>query len=442
MNNKFWKNKKVFITGHTGFKGSWLVMLLNEMGAEVSGYALMPPTEPSLFEVTKLSDLCEHNIGDIRDYKLLSATMAAWQPDIVIHMAAQPLVRESYIKPLETYEINVMGTANLLEAVRNCPSVRAVVVVTTDKCYQNNEWAWGYRENDRLGGYDPYSNSKACSELVVSAYRQSFFKVNSEKRIVKGCSSEEVSSESLKVKGCSSEIACSENDLSAFSFQLSALPPAIATARAGNVIGGGDWAKDRLIPDILRSIEACEPVRIRNPYSIRPWEHVLEPLAGYLQLAENLYTQGHKFAGAWNFGPSDDDAKPVEWIVERMCNLWNGSLEVNGEPLKVKGCSSEISGSEQSESISAFSFQLLALKDAALPAATYVIDEGDHPHEANYLKLDCSKSRQELNWQPRWNLLQTLGKIVEWHSAYINREDMRKASQQQIEEYLAKSLKI
>ena len=375
MNREFWKSKRVFITGHTGFKGSWLVMLLNEMGAKVCGYALTPPTEPSLFDVAKLHELCEHNIGDVRDYQLLLATMATWQPEIVIHMAAQPLVRESYIKPLETYEINVMGTANLLEAVRNCPSVRSVVVVTTDKCYQNNEWAWGYRENDRLGGYDPYSNSKACSELVVSAYRQSYFQ----------------------------SLAASGQRL------------AVATARAGNVIGGGDWAKDRLIPDILRAIEAGEPVRIRNPYSIRPWEHVLEPLAGYLQLAENLYTEGQKFAEAWNFGPSDDDAKPVEWIVERMCGLWN-----------------------EDQSCKATKLQSFKGADAALPAATYAIDDGEHPHEANYLKLDCSKSRQELGWQPRWNLLQTLGKIVEWHRGYISKEGMRVISQKQIEEYLAK----
>ncbi|MFA6074224.1 MAG: CDP-glucose 4,6-dehydratase [Negativicutes bacterium] len=364
MNRKFWKNKKVFITGHTGFKGSWLVMMLNELGAEICGYALTPPTEPSLFDIAKLSELCEHNIGDVRDYRQLSTIMGNYQPEIVIHMAAQPLVRESYVKPLETYEINVMGTANLLEAVRNCPSVRSVVVVTTDKCYQNNEWAWGYRENDRLGGYDPYSNSKACSELVVSAYRQSYFRLSEENSGLRTHDSELISA------------------------------PAVATARAGNVIGGGDWAKDRLVPDILRSIEAGEPVRIRNPYSIRPWEHVLEPLAGYLQLAENLYTEGHKFAEAWNFGPSDEDAKPVEWIVERMCQLWNSG-------------------------------------------ATYIVDDGDHPHEAHYLKLDCSKSRQELGWKPRWNLSETLGKIVDWHVAYINREDIRRICQQQIEEYLA-----
>ncbi|MEI6286677.1 MAG: CDP-glucose 4,6-dehydratase [Bacillota bacterium] len=392
MTREFWKSKRIFITGHTGFKGSWLVMMLNEMGAEVCGYALTPPTEPSLFDVTKLSDMCEHNIGDIRDYQRLLATLTTWQPEIVIHMAAQPLVRESYVKPLETYEINVMGTANLLEAVRNCPSVRAVVVVTTDKCYQNNEWAWGYRENDRLGGYDPYSNSKACSELVVSAYRQSFFQppVGEE---LSSCQVVKLSSDSTEKSDC----------ISAFSFQLSAFVPAIATARAGNVIGGGDWAKDRLIPDILRAIEAGEPVRIRNPYSIRPWEHVLEPLAGYLQLAENLYTHGHKFAEAWNFGPSDDDAKPVEWIVERMCGLWNDQLPTTNHQ----------------------------------PPAAYCVDDGEHPHEANYLKLDCSKSRQELGWQPSWNLSQTLEKIVEWHRAYINREDMRELSFKQIEKYLA-----
>ena len=397
MNIEFWKNKRVFITGHTGFKGSWLVLLLNEMGAKVCGYALTPPTEPSLFNVANLSELCEHHIGDIRDYRLLLATMATWQPEIVVHMAAQPLVRESYAKPLETYEINVMGTANLLEAVRNCPSVRSVVVVTTDKCYQNNEWAWGYRENDRLGGYDPYSNSKACSELVVSAYRQSYFQP---------LVGDELSSSQVVKLSC--DVTEESNGISAFT-------PAIATARAGNVIGGGDWAKDRLIPDILRAIEVGEPVRIRNPFSIRPWEHVLEPLAGYLRLAENLYTEGHKFAEAWNFGPSDDDAKPVEWIVERMCRLWN-----------------------EAQSCKATKLQSFKGVDTALPAATYAIDDGEHPHEANYLKLDCSKSRQELGWQPRWNLSQTLEKIVEWHRGYISKEGMRVISQKQIEEYLAK----
>ena len=363
MNKHFWLNKKVLVTGHTGFKGSWLIMLLKIFGADVCGYALKPPTQPSLFEMAKLRELCEHNIGDIRDYNALFSVMTEFQPELVIHMAAQPLVRESYEKPLETYETNVMGTANLLEAVRHCPSVRAVVAITTDKCYQNNEWAWGYRENDRLGGYDPYSNSKACAELVVSAYRNSYFKIQNSKFV-----------------------------------------PAIATARAGNVIGGGDWAKDRLVPDILRAIEEGTAVRIRNPHAIRPWEHVLEPLAGYLLLAEKLYTEGHKYAEAWNFGPSDEDAQPVEWIVKRMCDLWNSKFKI---------------------------------QNSNLQQADYSIDSGEHPHEAHYLKLDCSKARQDLGWRPRWDIATTLDKIIQWHQAYLVHDNVRDLCRQQIEEFMA-----
>lgn len=373
MDERFWDGKRVLVTGHTGFKGSWLCLLLHNLGAEICGYALTPPTEPSLFNLARIDEFIEHNVADIRDYEKLTVVMSDFKPEIVIHMAAQPLVRESYVKPLETYEINVMGTANLLEAVRHCSSVRSVVVVTTDKCYQNNEWAWGYREGDRLGGFDPYSNSKACAELVVSAYRQSFFQ------------------------------ATSNNSNSSSS---------IATARAGNVIGGGDWAKDRLIPDILRAIEAGEPVRIRNPYAIRPWEHVLEPLAGYLLLAENLYNHGDKFAEAWNFGPGDEDAKPVEWIVERMCRLWNDS-----------------SSSKDAESPGAVT-------------ASYHIDSGEHPHEAHYLKLDCSKARQDLGWYPCWNLAGALEKIIEWHRAYIKGRNVREICFGQIEEFLSKKARV
>jgi CDP-glucose 4,6-dehydratase len=278
--------------------------------------------------------------------------MCEAQPDIIFHLAAQPLVRDSYKIPVETYSTNVMGTVHLLEAVRRCPSVRAVVNVTTDKCYENNEWDWGYRENDRLGGFDPYSNSKACSELVTAAYRSSYFN------------------------------PC----------DYARHGVAIATARAGNVIGGGDWATDRLIPDIIKAIVVGEPVPIRNPHAIRPWQHVLEPLSGYLALAQKLYEAGPEYGGSWNFGPSDDDAKPVEWIVQRMCELWG-----NG--------------------------------------ARYEIDPGEHPHEANYLKLDCSKARMRLGWQPRWGLNKALTSILEWVAVYSAAGDLRECCLEQIEEY-------
>lgn len=347
----FFSGKKVFITGHTGFKGSWLCLWLHRLGAEVHGYALAPPTTPSLFEQAKVSDLlCSHHIADVRDAAAFADDMQEVQPEIVIHMAAQPLVRDSYKIPVETYATNIMGTVHMLEAVRGCPSVRAVVNVTTDKCYENREWAWGYRENEPMGGFDPYSSSKGCSELVTAAYRQSYFTNPPASR-----------------------------------------PPAVATARAGNVIGGGDWATDRLIPDIVRSLLADEPVRIRNPHSIRPWQHVLEPLSGYLMLAQNLYEHGATFAEGWNFGPADDDAKPVEWIVSRMCKLWGH--------------------------------------------ARYEIDTSNHPHEAHYLKLDCSKAWMRLGWQPRWDLLHTLTSISEWVNVYCSAGDVRKCCMDQIESY-------
>lgn len=353
----FWQGKRVFITGHTGFKGSWLCLWLHRLGAHVTGYALEPPTTPSLFDLCRVGDLVPTVIADVRDGARLMAEMAVARPEIVIHMAAQPLVRDSYRIPVETYAINVMGTVNLLEAVRVCPSVRAVVNVTTDKCYENREWVWGYRENEAMGGYDPYSNSKGCSELVTAAYRSSYF-VN-----------QEFYSSTTQRHGA-----------------------AVATARAGNVIGGGDWAMDRLIPDIIRALLAGEPVQIRNPHAIRPWQHVLEPLSGYLTLVQRLYVGGADYAEGWNFGPSDDDAQPVEWIVKRVCERWGHGV-------------------------------------------LYEIDSGDHPHEAHYLKLDCSKARMRLGWQPHWDLGKTLDSILEWVSIYSTGGDVRECCLEQIAEY-------
>lgn len=353
----FWKGKRVFLTGHTGFKGSWLSIWLHVLGAKVTGYALEPPTDPSLFELARVSELMTSVTADIRDLERLKAELAAAAPEIVIHMAAQPLVRDSYKIPVETYATNVMGTVHLLEAVRACPSVRAVVNVTTDKVYENREWAWGYRENEPFGGYDPYSNSKGCSELVTAAYRSSYF------------ANQQLNSSTAQRHGA-----------------------AVATARAGNVIGGGDWAVDRLVPDILRAILAGEPVRIRNPHAIRPWQHVLEPLSGYLTLARRLSEEGASFAEGWNFGPHDDDAQPVEWVVKRLCERWG-----NG--------------------------------------ARYEIDNGDHPHEAHYLKLDCSKARMRLGWQPRLDLGIALDFIIEWTEAYRAGADLRQVCMKQIERF-------
>ena len=349
----FWQGKRVLVTGHTGFKGAWLSLWLTQLGAKVTGYALQPPTNPSLFELCGLNQDMVSHIGDVRDYGKLLTVMKTARPDIILHLAAQPLVRESYANPVETYATNVMGTIHLLEAVRQVKSVRAVVNVTTDKCYENKEWVWGYRENEPMGGYDPYSNSKACSELVTSAFRDSFF-----------------NPQNYEQHGV-----------------------AIATARAGNVIGGGDWAADRLIPDFIRAIEANEKIRIRNPRAIRPWQHVLEPLSGYLMLAERLYKEGTVFAEGWNLGPEDSDAKPVEWIVKKLCQLW-------GE------------------------------------GAAYAIDNGEHPHEANYLKLDCSKAKTRLKWQPRWYLQEALERIVEWNKAYRAQQDMKDICLTQIADYM------
>lgn len=346
----FWQGKKVFLTGHTGFKGGWLALWLYKMGATVSGYALDPPTQPNFFTVARLKEcITSSTINDIRNMSEISGAIQSVQPDVVFHLAAQPLVRYSYAKPVETYEVNVMGTINLLEAVRLTPSVRSVVVVTTDKCYENREWIWAYRENEPLGGYDPYSSSKACIEIITNAWKRSYLENN-------------------KV--------------------------AVATVRAGNVIGGGDWSPDRLIPDFLRALDAGEPLRLRSPGAVRPWQHVLEPLSGYLRLAEYLFTRGCAYAEAWNFGPTDEDARSVGWIVERLVK--------------------------------------------AYPDSTWEIEGKPQPHEAQFLKLDSSKARVRLDWVPHWRLETALDKTLEWHRALQQGKNMRDVSLNQIDEYEAR----
>jgi CDP-glucose 4,6-dehydratase len=352
MNPDFWKGRRVFLTGHTGFKGSWMALWLQSLGADLTGFALQPPTRPSLFEEGRVSDGMRSIIGDIREPSGVRAAMERARPEVVIHMAAQPLVRYSYQNPVETYATNVMGTVHLLEAVRNVPGVKAVVNITTDKCYENREWVWGYRENEPMGGYDPYSNSKGCAELVTSAYRSSFF--NAAKYAEHGVG--------------------------------------VASVRAGNVIGGGDWAQDRLIPDILNAFECGQVVNIRNPHAIRPWQHVMEPLRGYLTVAERLYADGTSYAEGWNFGPNDEDAKPVAWIVERLAEMW-------GE------------------------------------GAKWQLDAGEHPHEATYLKLDISKVRSRLGWHPALRLRDALELITDWSKQRQAGVDIRALTLNQIQTY-------
>ncbi len=351
MDRQFWRGKKVFLTGHTGFKGGHLALWLQSAGASVTGYALPPPTSPALFEAARVGEGMESITADVRDADRLQAALAAHQPEIVLHLAAQPLVRRAYVIPVETYATNVMGSVHLLEAVRHTPAVRVVIMVTSDKCYENKDWVWGYRENDRLGGRDPYANSKACAELVTAAYRQSFF------------------------------------------------PPergvAIASVRAGNVIGGGDWAEDRLIPDIVRAIVAGQPVVIRYPNALRPWQHVLEPLHGYLMLAERLWQDGAKMAGGWNFGPREQDARPVSWIVERMARRWG-------------------------------------------PEVRWEIASQVPYHEDRYLRLDSSKAMAELGWQPRLRLPEALDWLMDWYRQWRGGADMRKVSLDQIAAYEAR----
>lgn len=348
VDSTFWAEKRVFVTGHTGFKGGWLCLWLKSMGAQVKGFSLEPPTAPSLFELARVSNGMISDLGDIRDYTEIKRSVIAFDPEIMIHMAAQPLVRLSYRSPVETYATNVMGSVHVLEAARHCPSLKAIVNVTTDKCYENREWVWGYRETEPMGGYDPYSNSKGCSELVTSAYRRSFF----------------------------------NNSDSA----------SLASARAGNVIGGGDWAEDRLIPDALRAFKEKKPAVLRNPSATRPWQHVLEPLSGYLILAEKLYVYGDDFAEGWNFGPKDEDVVSVGAVLDYLIKNWHEKV-------------------------------------------CWIEDDKDQPHEAQLLKLDISKAVRRLNWNPVWSLEETLNSIIDWHEELQKGSDMADVTLKQIRKY-------
>ncbi len=331
MFNKIYHNRKVLITGHTGFKGSWLALWLLQMGAKVTGYSLQPPTEPNHFNLLNLD--INSVIGDVRDINKLKQLFKEQKPEVVFHLAAQAIVRQSYVEPVETFASNIMGTVNVLEAAKACKSVRAVVIVTSDKCYENKEWLWGYRENDALGGYDPYSASKGCAEIVTNCWRNSFF--------------------NLKDYGKKHETL-------------------IASARAGNVIGGGDWAQDRLIPDIMRAVNQNEKVQIRNPHATRPWQHVLEPLSGYLLLGQKLLEGGKEYAEAWNFGPSENENVSVGEIVRQIKEIW--------------------------------------------PRINYEIHQiTNQPHEAGMLRLDCSKARTQLQWFPVWAGKETIVKTAEWY---------------------------
>lgn len=346
VNADFWAGRRVFLTGHTGFKGSWLALWLSAMGAEVTGFAL-PAQDPSLFDQAKIGQLVTPIEGDIRDAAAVEAAMRGCDPEVVFHLAAQPLVRQSYAEPVETFATNVQGTVHVLDACRRMPSLKAIVCVTSDKCYDNREWPWPYRESDPLGGHDPYSASKGAAEIVIASYRKSFFSEGS--------------------------------------------GPLLASVRAGNVIGGGDWAEDRLVPDIVRAIIAETPVRIRAPGAVRPWQHVLEALGGYLLIAQRLANGDAGIADAWNFGPSPDDTRPVGWIAERMIAAWGaGSVD---------------------------------------------LDRGEQPHEAHLLMLDCAKARGALGWRPALTLPMALERIVAWHRAVHGGADARAVSLGQLDEY-------
>jgi CDP-glucose 4,6-dehydratase len=348
MNSAFWSDKRVLLTGHTGFKGAWLALWLQSLGAEVTGIALEPQTEPNLFDLAAVGEGMHSVIADIRDRDVVSRVMQERRPEIVLHLAAQALVRTSYREPLETFSTNVMGTAKVLDAMRDIDTVRAAVIVTTDKCYENLESEVGYREEDRLGGHDPYAASKACAELVVTAYRRSYFSTGS--------------------------------------------APAVASARAGNVIGGGDWAEDRLLTDIMQGIASGEPILIRNPFAVRPWQHVLDPLNGYLTLAEALYEKGAEVAEAWNFGPGEDDLMTVGQIADHLTATW-------GE------------------------------------GASWTVDDGEHPHETHLLRLDSGKATARLGWTPALPLSEALEWIVSWHRAHQRSENMRERTMEQIADF-------
>jgi CDP-glucose 4,6-dehydratase len=352
MNRDFWAGRRVFITGHTGFKGSWLCTWLRQLGAEVTGYSLPPPTSPSMYERARVSDGIDAIEGDVRDLDHLANSMARKAPEIVIHLAAQAWVKLGYDDPVLTYSTNVMGTLGLLEAVRRTPSVRTVVAITSDKCYENREWVWGYRENDRMGGHDPYSSSKGCAELLIDSYRNSYFP----------------------------------------SVRIAEHGVGLASTRAGNVIGGGDWSTDRLVPDIMKAFVEGLPVQIRRPDAIRPWQFVLEPLYGYLILAEFLHEHALDFSGGWNFGPDPEEIKPVRWIVDRLSSAWG-------------------------------------------PGAEWTMDDRVHPHESHFLRLDCTKAKTLLGWRPVLGLETTLEWVVEWYRASANDEDMRALTETQIARY-------
>jgi len=344
----FWRRKRVLITGHTGFKGGWLTIWLASMGAETHGLALAPPAGPNLFGVARVGDdMASSTITDIRNLTDVSAVVARVRPEIVFHLAAQAFVRASYERPVETYEVNVMGTVHVLEALRAAPGATALVNVTSDKCYDNQEWPWGYRESDPMGGHDPYSSSKGCAELVTAAYRRSF---------------------------------------------LEGAGLAVSTARAGNVIGGGDWAPDRLVPDVFRALDARTTLRVRSPKATRPWQHVLEPVAGYLILAERLHAEGTAFSGSWNFGPDPDAVRPVGWVVEHLASV--------------------------------------------RPDLVWELDTTAQPPEAHSLKLDSSKAREGLGWRPRWSLASALGRTAEWHAAWKRGDDMAAITRAHIDDYL------
>jgi len=351
VNEGFWKGKKVLITGHTGFKGSWLTLWLKLLGAEVCGFALLPESSPNLFENLELEKQVTSIIGDVRRLDVFEKVLNDFKPEIIFHLAAQSLVRKSYREPVETYLTNVIGTVNVLDAVRRGDFVKSVVIITTDKVYENKEWHWAYRENERLGGFDPYSNSKACAELAVAAYRNSFF----------------AESETL-----------------------------IATARAGNVIGGGDWSEDRLLPDVFRSLIFGEKLEIRNPYSVRPWQHALEPLSGYMKLAEKLYNGEKSFAESWNFGPAEEDSKPVGWILEEIKRIWN-------EPVN------------------------------------WQIAEGIQPHEARLLKLDSAKAKNQLKWSPKLSLDEAVKITVQWYRGFKDKKNLTELTSNQIDFYQNKN---